>query len=145
MMKRFSFWLLLVVLFLSGCEKKITTELHGVHWDRDMCARCAMVVSDRKHTVQAINPKDGRSYMFDDIGCTVLWFHDEKIEWNKKAILWITDAKSGEWIDAKKAYYTSENVTPMVYGFLAYKNKPDTQNEIIDFDEVSKRIIKIGK
>jgi len=115
-MKRFSFWLLLVVLFLSGCEKKITTELHGVHWDRDMCARCAMVVSDRKHTVQAINPKDGRSYMFDDIGCTVLWFHDEKIEWNKKAILWITDAKSGEWIDAKKAYYTSE-MSSMQYVF----------------------------
>ncbi len=144
-MKKFSFLLILVAFLLSGCEKKIITELHDVHWDRDMCKRCAMVVSDRKHTVQAINPKDGRSYMFDDIGCTVLWFHEENIEWNKKAILWITDAKSGEWIDAKKAYYTSENVTSMAYGFMAHKIKPDTQNEIVNFEEVSKRIIKIGK
>jgi nitrous oxide reductase accessory protein NosL len=144
-MKKFSFWLLVVVLLLSGCEKKITTELHDIHWDRDMCKRCAMIVSDRKHTVQAINPKDGRSYMFDDIGCTVLWFHDEKIQWKKEAVLWVTDSNSGEWIDAKKAYYTSENVTSMAYGFMAHKTKPETNNEIVDFSEVSKRIIKIGK
>ncbi len=144
-MRGFSFVLILVAFLVSGCEKKIKTELHDVHWDRDMCKRCAMVVSDRKHTVQAINPKDGKSYMFDDIGCTILWFKEDKIEWQKDAILWITDFENGEWIDAKKAYYSTENVTPMAYGFMAYKNKPDTKNEIIDFDEVSKRIIKIGK
>ena len=145
MMRGFSLVLILIAFLSSGCEKKITTELHDVHWDRDMCKRCAMVVSDRKHTVQVINPKDGRSYMFDDIGCAILWFKEEKIQWSSSAVLWITDANSGEWIDAKKAYYTSENITSMAYGFMANKNKPDTQNEIIDFDEVSKRIIKIGK
>ena len=145
MMKRFSFLLILVAFLLSGCEKKITTELHDVHWDRDMCARCAMVVSDRRHSVQAINPKDGRSYMFDDIGCTVLWFREEKIAWKNESILWITDSKSGEWIDAKKAYYTTENVTSMAYGFMAHKTKPNTTDEIIDFKEAEKRIIKIGK
>ena len=144
MMKRFSFLLLFIVLLL-GCEKKITTELHDVHWDRDMCARCAMVVSDRQHTVQVINPKDGKSYMFDDVGCAVLWFHDEKIEWEKDAVLWITDFETGKWIDAKKAIYTSENVSPMAYGFMAYKTKPNTDKEIVDFTEVKKRIIKIGK
>ena len=144
-MRGFSLALILIAFLSSGCEKKITTELHDVHWDRDMCKRCAMVVSDRKHTVQVINPKDGHSYMFDDIGCSILWFKEDKIQWEKEAIFWITDSKSGEWIDAKKAYYTSENVTSMAYGFMAYKIKPNTKNEIIDFDEVSKRIIKIGK
>jgi len=143
-MKRFSLILLLIILLL-GCEKKITTKLHDVHWDRDMCARCAMVVSDRKHTLQAINPKDGKSYMFDDIGCAILWFHDEKIEWEKDAVLWITDAKTGEWIDAKTAFYTTQNVTPMAYGFMAYKVKPKENKEFVDFEEVKKRIIKIGK
>lgn len=145
MMKKFSFLLLMLSFLLIGCEKKVTTKLHDVHWDRDMCKRCAMVVSDRKHTVQAINPDDGQSYMFDDIGCTILWFKEDKIKWEKEAVLWITDANSGEWIDAKKAYYTSENVTSMAYGFMAHKTKPNTKNEIIDFNEVSKRIIKIGK
>lgn len=144
-MRGFSLALILIAFLSSGCEKKITTELHDVHWDRDMCKRCAMVVSDRKHTVQVINPKDGRSYMFDDIGCSILWFKEDKIQWKKEAVFWITDSKSGKWIDAKKAYYTSENVTSMAYGFMAHKTKPNTKNEIINFDEVSKRIIKVGK
>ena len=145
MMKKFSFLLLMLFFLLIGCEKKVSTKLHDVHWDRDVCKRCAMVVSDRKHTVQVINPKDGQSYMFDDIGCTVLWFKEDKIEWKNEAVLWIIDASNEEWIDAKKAYYTSENITSMAYGFMAYKVKQDTKNEIIDFYEVSKRIIKIGK
>ncbi len=144
-MRGFSFLLIFVAFLVGGCEKKITTKLHEVHWDRDMCKRCAMVVSDRKHAIQAINPKDGKSYMFDDIGCLVLWFNEDKIMWRDEAVLWITDFKSGEWINAREAYYTTQNITPMAYGFMAYKLKPDTKDEIIDFDEVSKRVIKIGK
>ncbi len=141
------FVVFLFSLFFIGCEKKITTELHKVHWDRDMCERCKMVVSDRKNTAQAINPKTGRSYMFDDIGCTILWFKEEKIEWENNATIWINDIKSGDWIDAKKAFYDTENITPMAYGFGAHKTK-DTiakDQEIIDYEEVKKRVIKIGK
>jgi nitrous oxide reductase accessory protein NosL len=143
-MKKFSLILLLIIV-LVGCEKKITTKVHDVHWDRDMCKRCAMVVSDRKHTLQAINPEDGKSYMFDDIGCAVLWFHDENISWEKEAVIWITDFETGKWIDARKAFYSTENVTPMAYGFMAYKNRPNIDHEVISFEEVKKRIIKIGK
>ncbi len=144
-MRKFSYILLFIVLLFTGCEKKIVTDLHDVHWDRDMCERCAMVVSDRRHSVQAINPKNGESYMFDDIGCTILWFHDEKIEWEKEAVLWVTDGQTGKWINAKKAIYTSENITSMAYGFMAYKSEPNTDKELLDFNEVKKRVIKIGK
>ena len=34
-------------MFLA-CEKKAETGVAEVHWDRDMCSRCVMVVSDRK-------------------------------------------------------------------------------------------------
>ena len=60
--------ILSTALIFTACEKKVTTEVHEVHWDRDMCARCVMVVSDRNQTVQVINPKDGEAYIFDDIG-----------------------------------------------------------------------------
>ena len=46
---------LALIPIFSACEKKISTEVHEIHWDRDMCARCVMVVSDRNQTVQAIN------------------------------------------------------------------------------------------
>ena len=118
------FFSIILVLGFSGCEKKqITTELQEVHWDRDMCARCKMVTSDRHHTVQVINPKTGKAYMFDDIGCALLWFDDENISWKAEAKVWITNAKTGEWIDARKAYYDAGNVTPMAYGFAAHMKK----------------------
>lgn len=138
---------LIFIILITGCEKKSKTDVSKVHWDRDMCARCVMVVSDRKNTVQLKDPATGRKYMFDDIGCTVLWFKDENITWKEKAVIWITDIDTGLWIDARTAFYDTDNITPMAYGFSAHKTKNSiTQHkEIIDFKEVSKRVIKIGK
>ena len=133
--------------FFSGCEEKPKNGIAKVHWDRDMCARCVMVVSDRKNTTQVKDPQTGKKYMFDDIGCTILWFKDENITWKDKAIIWITDVNTGQWIDARTAFYDTENITPMAYGFSAHKTKNTIKKdqEIIDFEEVSKRVIKIGK
>ncbi|HIP18627.1 MAG TPA: hypothetical protein EYG78_04750 [Sulfurovum sp.] len=143
--KTFLFSLLLVAGF-SGCEKKqISTELQEVHWDRDMCERCKMVTSDRYHSVQVINPKTGRSYMFDDIGCALLWFDEEKIAWKEQAKVWITDAKTGEWIDAREAFYDAGNVTPMAYGFSAHTKKEDIKEsqKVISYDALSVQVHKI--
>jgi len=94
-----------------------------MHWDRDMCERCKMAVSERKYAVQVIDPMTHKVYKFDDIGCAVLWFDEEKIPWKDQAKIWITDAKTGEWIDARKAKYTDDSITPMAYGFAAYTEK----------------------
>jgi len=85
--------------------------------------------------------------MFDDIGCMILWFEEEKIQWKDKAVIWITDVSNGKWIDARTAFYDTENITPMAYGFSAHKTKDSIKKgqEIIDFKEVTKRVIKIGK
>ncbi len=133
--------------FFTGCEKKIDKGVAKVHWDRDMCARCVMVVSDRKNTAQVRHPNTGKKYMFDDIGCAILWFQEDKIEWKEKAIIWITDVNTGKWIDARTAFYDTENITPMAYGFSAHKTKDTIKEgqEIVDFNEVVKRVIKIGK
>jgi len=137
-----------VIAFVqTGCKERSKTSPTKVHWDRDMCARCVMVVSDRKNTVQVRNPSTGQTFMFDDLGCTILWFKENNTTWKDKAVIWITDAKTGKWIDARKAFYDTENITPMAYGFSAYKTKESIGKgkEIIDFNELSKRVIKIGK
>ena len=142
------FTLAFSLLYFTGCDKKeVSTQPSEVHWDRDMCARCVMVVSDRKNTTQVINPANGKVYMFDDIGCMVLWFDNKKIPWKDKAVIWITDAKTGKWINARKAFYDTNNITPMAYGFVAHKSKDEIAKgeEIIDFDEVAKRVKKIGR
>jgi len=141
------FGLSLTLMSLSGCQKKEDTKARSIHYDRDMCARCAMVVSDRHNTTQVINPKTHKTYKFDDIGCMVLWFDEEKIPWKDQAIIWITDIDTGEWIDARKAYYDTENITPMAYGFSAHKVKENIKEdqEIIDYKEVYKRVKEIGR
>ena len=132
------------VVFFGACEGKPKTALSEVHWDRDMCSRCVMVVSDRKNTVQVKNPENGKTYMFDDMGCMALWFEEEVIPWQDKAVVWVTDVKSGEWIDAKSAFYDTNNKTPMAYGFSAHKRKESITKgeEIISYEEVLKRILK---
>jgi nitrous oxide reductase accessory protein NosL len=136
-----------VLLSFSGCEESHNTNARQVHYDRDMCSRCAMVVSDRKNTTQVINPKTNKVYMFDDIGCMVLWFDEEKIPWKNEAIIWITDVDTGEWIDARKAFYDTENITPMAYGFSAHKTKEAIKEgqEIINYNEVVRRVKEIGR
>ena len=135
---------LALIPIFSACEKKISTEVHEIHWDRDMCARCVMVVSDRNQTVQAINPKNGKVHVFDDIGCLILWFRDQDIKWENEAVIWINDIKTSKWIDARTAYYDTMNITPMAYGFGAHEAKEDIQEglEIIDFNEVKKRVLE---
>lgn len=137
----------LLTLTFSGCEKKSTTALSEVHWDRDMCARCVMVVSDRTNAVQVKNPDTGKSYMFDDIGCMVLWFKEEKTPWQDRAVIWITDNGNGKWIDARKAFYSTHNITPMAYGFGAHLQREAIENnkEVVSYEEVVKRVLIVGK
>ncbi len=134
-------FLLLTILFL-GCEKGDNQAPAKIQWDRDMCDRCVMVLSDRKHTLQLKDPNTRRVYKFDDIGCMVLWFNEENIEYKESVAIWITDTNTGEWINAREAFYTTNNITPMAFGFSAYKSKEYIKEgvEAITYDEVLKRI-----
>ncbi|PHS58004.1 MAG: hypothetical protein COB17_04710 [Sulfurimonas sp.] len=133
-----------VFLFIACQDKKDVNALSQMHWDRDMCSRCIMVISDRKHSVQVQNPNSNKIYKFDDIGCMVIWSIESKINWIKDAKISVTDAKTGEWCDAKTAYYSRGNTTPMNFGFSAYKSKNtiDTTKNIFSFSEVYKEIKK---
>ncbi len=133
---------------LTACEKETIKGPRKIHWDRDMCARCKMVISERNHAAQVLNEKTGKSYVFDDIGCVILWFKEENIEWKDSAKIWITDVKTSEWIDARTAYYDTVHKTPMAYGFSANASKEsitDKNSEIIDFNEMSKRVLERGR
>jgi len=144
-MRKFSF-ILLLLLAIIGCEKKDIGAVQKIHWDRDMCERCKMAVSDRKFAFEIIDPNSGKAYKFDDIGCGILWLEEEKIPWRDKAIMWVTDAKTGKWIDAKKAYYSDDSITPMAYGFAAYsKETKPKDKKLHDFNYVKKMIFEIEK
>ena len=137
----------LMIFWMTGCDQKPNLGAKTVHWDRDMCERCRMVLSDRRFSAQVVHPDTGKTYLFDDIGCAILWFKENKIDWADRAVIWVNDVKTTSWIDARKAFYDVENITPMAYGFGAHLDQASIvkEQEIIDFDEVKRRVIKIGK
>lgn len=140
-MKRFKKMLILLflpLLFVACGE--IDTSPKDIKWDRDICERCKMIISVRNYAAQVINPQNGKHYYFDDIGCTVLWFDEDNIEWEEQAIIYVTDAKSGEWIDAKSAHWTYGAITPMDFGFSAYKN-PQAGVDNYEYSYVRDRIL----
>ncbi len=144
-MRGYRVFLVLTLFFiaLAGCSKKdYTKEPAKMHWDRDMCARCKMAISERKFAVQGVDTK-GKVYKFDDLGCLVMWQAKEHPE-VKFAKIWITDSKTGEWIDARKAYYQKGCITPMGYGFCAYKDKP-TKGPVYTYEEVKELIKKMKR
>ncbi len=148
-MKKFKLFFLLLLLsglFFSGCEKKKIGEPVSIHWDRDACERCNMIISDRRFAFEIINPINGKVHKFDDMGCGIMWLKENNVSWKNKAFMWIINAKNGKWINAKKAYYTTGNITPMAYGLAGYtKSTLPKGKKAIDFKQAIKHVYKIDK
>jgi copper chaperone NosL len=145
-----SFKIIIFLLFslsFIGCDSKDDFSPKKIHWDRDACERCKMIVSERNFAVQVINKQDRKAYNFDDIGCALLWFKEKNIAWKNDAIIHIMDFDTKNWVDARGAFYSFPNSTPMSYGFAAHgdKNKIANGKEVITFAEVQARIEKVGK
>jgi nitrous oxide reductase accessory protein NosL len=136
-----------IFAIFSGCQDNTLEEgMKKVHWDRDICERCKMIISERKFAVQILNPKTNQSYMFDDLGCAVLWFKEEKLDWFNEAKIWINDASSGQWLNAKEAIYVSNTLTPMGYGLSAYSKKTIVENSnSLTFEQAVEKIIQIDE
>jgi copper chaperone NosL len=128
---------------LFGCSDPGTGPIE-VHWDRDSCERCRMIMSDRKHAAQ-IRYDDAqqrsRVRLFDDIGCAVIWLEDKPWRDSPTTEVWATDHRNGEWIDARSAYYTNKQLTPMEYG-LGAQSQPPIENSL-SYAEAKRRIFEI--
>ena len=123
-MTRFKLAILMgIVLLLAGCKSSVNFEPVEVKYDRDMCKRCVMAVSDRLHSAQVVDPKTGEHFFFDDMGCALLWLEEQNFDWKDDAIVYFTDGNDGSWIDGKKAVLAREFITPMSFGIAAFKDK----------------------
>jgi len=120
--------LLCMVFFVASCTGDPGTGPVEVKWDRDTCERCRMVLSDRFHSAQVRGGPAGEKtkvYKFDDIGCAVIWLEDKAWKDEQRTEIWVTDHQSGEWLDARKAFYVTDQLTPMEYGLGAQKESGD--------------------
>jgi len=133
------------VWLLVGCTGEPATGPVEVKWDRDQCERCRMVVSDRVHSAQVRQPlADGRSkvFRFDDFGCAVIWLEDKPWKDDTRTEFWVTDYRTGEWIDARTAFYVEGRLTPMEYGLGAQK---DPAEEAKDFATAKVHVFEVER
>ena len=102
--------------------------------DTYQCAQCKMPLKTRTYAAEAVMP-DGKTWFFDDVGCLALWLADKPFA--SQTVLWVYSGDTGRWIDARAAWYTQMENTPMGYGFAAYEKRlPHTVN----FDTVCRKM-----
>jgi len=97
---------------------------------------CGMVIEDLTYASEVIAP-DGKTWFFHDHGGFVHWLEDK--EFKDQAVIWVHTKDSDRWIDAKKAYYSLNDITPMGYGFGAYEFKKDG---FISYDEMRLKMLR---
>ena len=124
-------WILLLSL-LVGCSAQEPTGPVEVRWDRETCTRCAMAVSDRRSTAQVRGAPAGqrtRAYTFDDIGCAVIWLDGQTWKDDEHTEIWVTDHRSGEWLDARTATFIPGIRSSMGYDLGAQRaDTPEGMN-----------------
>ena len=101
------------------------------------CPQCKMEVETLTNCAQAVM-RDGKTYVFDDVGCTILWMKENGLT-KKDLVLWVYSHDTKKWIDMTKAYYSLTDTTPMGYGFGAYENKKEG---LIGFEEMSLKMLR---
>lgn len=134
----FPLFFLVNLLALSACSEAPQTGPVDVRFDRDICERCRMVLSDPRFSAQVRYVANNRSGVskFDDIGCAVVWLQENKLQNDKQVEIWVTDYQTRDWIDARKATYVKVGTTPMEYGLAATADSTSTGmnfEQAIDF------------
>ena len=134
--------MLLVLSFLAGCSGEPDSGPGKVRWDRETCVRCNMAVSDPKYSAQVrLHPgKKSKLYKFDDIGCAVIWLDEQKLADDPDLEIWVNDYRTGDWIDARKAWYVAGKVTPMGYGLGATTER---EPGAMDFEAAKKHVYQV--
>lgn len=132
-------------VLLVACSGEPDTGPVEIKWDRDTCERCRMVLSDRMHAAQIRGGASGekrRVYKFDDIGGAILWLEDKPWKDDAATEIWVTDFRDGHWIDGRKAFYLSGQLTPMDFGIGA-QDQPVAGS--MKFDQARAYLLDGGK
>jgi copper chaperone NosL len=98
----------------------------AVNEETDRCATCNMAVADDAHATQIVT-KDGRTLVFDDIGCMYAWLAEHGD--GDVGASFVRDYHGLQWVKTEKAYYVYDASfkTPMAYGVLSFADKADAE------------------
>jgi len=109
----------LIAFFSAGCWSSADTGPGEIHWDRQTCEHCQMVISERRHAVQIRKIGVRQTHAFDDLGCALLWLEEQGLLAGSEEgpEVWARTTADGDWLDARTALFETGLTTPMGYGF----------------------------
>ncbi|MDP2894720.1 MAG: hypothetical protein Q8N78_10195 [Sulfurimonas sp.] len=122
----------MVVVQDGNIEQKPIEMKAGIFQDSD----CGMVIDDLVDASQVIT-KSGKSWFFHDHGGMVKWLEDK--EFRDSAKIWVMSRDTKKWIEAKEAFYSLVDKTPMGYGFGAYEKN---NQEYVNFDTMRLKMLR---
>lgn len=134
-MIRFNLLLIAALTFFTACNSSQSSSAEALKSETKICPKCHMEVEkSNMHSASLI--ENGTTQYFDDIGCMILWSHENNIDTSKAKVF---SKDTSHYIDAAIASYKIGEKTPMSYGFCAYENTVEDQ---IDFDEVTMKMLR---
>ena len=130
---KISLFIILVLLFTTACNLTSTVKSQELK----ICPQCNMQLPDSNINTAKIE-QGSDTYYFDDAGCMILWANQNEVNFQDvQADIFSHDTHT--YIDAKKAFYTINEKTPMLYGFSAYK---ENAQDKISFEEVRMKMLR---
>ncbi len=136
---------IIIIIFLSMSNTKQMVVLKegnttqtpleivlGKYQDSD----CGMTIEDMTYVSQVVS-SDGKTWFFHDHGGMANWLKDKSFKDNAK--IWVMSKDSKKYIDARTAWFSRIDSTPMGYGFGAYEIK---QDGFISFDEMLLKVLR---
>jgi len=133
------------LLVLSACSRKPETGPVPIRWDQETCARCGMAISDRHYAAEVRGGPEAdrtRVWKFDDIGCALLWLDEQPWKADPRVEIWVADHRTGEWLDARKAWYVSGQHSPMGFGLGA---QPGPAPGALDFAKARLHVYEVER
>jgi|GEM_PF-145617 len=117
--------LVMAAVFSVACGRG-EYAARAVNEETDRCATCNMAVADDAHATQIVT-KDGRTLMFDDIGCMYAWIAEHGD--GDVGAKFVRDYETLAWVKSEKAYYVYDATfkTPMAYGVLSFADRADAE------------------
>ena len=114
--KAFAGLLALAVILIIGLAVHRAQALpegpQPVGWDREGCAECHMLISD-KHFAAQLQTAAGEVLNFDDLGCLMTYIADQHPQIHA---LYFRESRSGEWLTPEQAGFVPTAQSPMGYG-----------------------------
>jgi hypothetical protein len=139
-----------LALALAACGKSGWPDgMAEIKWDREVCPRCSMVISDRRFAAELRGGPKDMVVKFDDIGCLTFWIRDnlKNHPWlaEPETRMWVADVtskgKEVTWLDPRKVQFITRT-SPMGYNFgaVAYP-----QMGSMDFESMRQHVLAKGK